>query len=87
MLPIGICFYTFNSMSYTIDIYRRVVRPARNFVHYAAFVSLFPHLIAGPIVRYSDIEQQLRALRPRLTSKLAASGPLLLRLRPGQEAA
>ena len=74
VLPIGISFYTFNSMSYTIDIYRRVVRPARNFVQYAAFVSLFPHLIAGPIVRYSDIEQQLRALRPRLTSKLAASG-------------
>ena len=78
VLPIGISFYTFNSMSYTIDIYRRVVRPARNFVQYAAFVSLFPHLIAGPIVRYSDIEQQLRALRPRLTSKLAASGLFFL---------
>jgi alginate O-acetyltransferase complex protein AlgI len=78
VLPIGISFYTFNSMSYTIDIYRRVVRPVRNFLHYAAFVSLFPHLIAGPIVRYSDIDQQLRALRPRLTSKLAASGLFFL---------
>ena len=80
VLPIGISFYTFNSMSYTIDIYRRVVRPARNFVQYAAFVSLFPHLIAGPIVRYSDIEQQLRrapaaadvearSVRPRSSSR------------------
>jgi len=74
VLPIGISFYTFNSMSYTIDIYRRIVQPARNFLHYAAFVSLFPHLIAGPIVRYSDIDQQLRSLQPRLTAKLAASG-------------
>src|ERR671930_2368726 len=74
VLPIGISFYTFNSMSYTIDIYRRLVRPARNFLHYAAFVSLFPHLIAGPIVRYSDIDSQLRSLQSRLTSQFASSG-------------
>ncbi len=74
VLPIGISFYTFNSMSYTIDIYRRRVEPARNFLHYAAFVAMFPHLIAGPIVRYSDIDQQLRRLAPRMSSKLAASG-------------
>jgi D-alanyl-lipoteichoic acid acyltransferase DltB (MBOAT superfamily) len=74
LLPIGISFYTFNSMSYTIDIFRRRVQPASSFVHYAAFVSMFPHLIAGPIVRYADIEDQLRRLQPRLTSKLAATG-------------
>src|SRR4051812_28110886 len=74
VLPIGISFYTFNSMSYTIDIYRRRVEPARNAIHYAAFVALFPHLIAGPIVRYSSIDQQLRRLAPRLSAPLAASG-------------
>jgi alginate O-acetyltransferase complex protein AlgI len=74
VLPIGISFYTFNSMSYTIDIFRRQVRPAQSIVHYAAFVALFPHLIAGPIVRYSTIDEQLRKLAPRLSSQLAASG-------------
>lgn len=74
ILPIGISFYTFNSMSYTIDVYRGRVRPASNFLHYAAFVALFPHLIAGPIVRYSDIEDQLERLAPRLTAQLAGSG-------------
>jgi alginate O-acetyltransferase complex protein AlgI len=74
VLPIGISFYTFNSMSYTIDIYRRQVEPAKNAIHYAAFVSMFPHLIAGPIVRYSSIDQQLRKLAPRLSSQLAAAG-------------
>ena len=74
LLPIGISFYTFNSMSYTIDVFRRRVPAETDPVRYAAFVSMFPHLIAGPIVRYADIEQQLRRLRPRLTSKLAATG-------------
>jgi alginate O-acetyltransferase complex protein AlgI len=74
VLPIGISFYTFNSMSYTIDIFRRQVEPAKNIVHYAAFVALFPHLIAGPIVRYSTIDRQLRSLAPRLSAQLAASG-------------
>ena len=74
LLPIGISFYTFNSMSYTIDIFRRRVKPASSPVHYAAFVSMFPHLIAGPIVRYADIEDQLRRLRPKLTSDYAATG-------------
>ena len=74
VLPIGISFYTFNSMSYTIDVYRGVCRPARNVIQYAAFVAMFPHLIAGPIVRYADIEEQLERLKPRLTAGLAASG-------------
>ena len=87
VLPIGISFYTFNSMSYTIDVYRGVCRPARNVVHYAAFVAMFPHLIAGPIVRYADIESQLARLQPRLTRRPRRLRHLLLRLRPRQEAA
>ncbi len=74
VLPIGISFYTFNSMSYSIDIYRGKVEPARSFLHYSAFVSLFPHLIAGPIVRYADIAAQLDALKRRLTSTMVSVG-------------
>jgi alginate O-acetyltransferase complex protein AlgI len=74
LLPIGISFYTFNSMSYTIDVFRRRVRPASNPLQYAAFVAMFPHLIAGPIVRWADIEEQLRRLQPRLTAALAGPG-------------
>ena len=55
-LPLGISFYTFQTMSYTIDVYRGHVRPQRNLATFATFVCLFPQLIAGPIVRYSDIE-------------------------------
>ena len=57
-LPIGISFYTFESMSYTIDVYRGIVRPARTFADLACFVSLFPHLVAGPIVRAGDFLRQ-----------------------------
>src|SRR5512143_2340450 len=49
VLPIGISFYTFNSMSYTIDIYRRIVKPAKSVLHFSAFVAMFPHLVSGPI--------------------------------------
>jgi alginate O-acetyltransferase complex protein AlgI len=58
-LPIGISFYTFESMSYTIDVYRGIVRPARTFADLACFVSLFPHLVAGPIVRYNILAAQI----------------------------
>jgi alginate O-acetyltransferase complex protein AlgI len=58
-LPIGISFYTFQTMSYTIDVYRGRVRAQRNLATMATFVCLFPQLIAGPIVRYSDIAQEL----------------------------
>ena len=62
-LPIGISFYTFQTMSYTIDVYRGHVRPQRNLATFATFVCLFPQLIAGPIVRYSDIEAELHTRR------------------------
>jgi alginate O-acetyltransferase complex protein AlgI len=78
VLPIGISFYTFNSMSYTIDIFRRRIAPTRNVLEYTTFVSLFPHLIAGPIVRFTDLAGQLRRLTPRLTSRYAALGVFFL---------
>src|SRR2546423_4435308 len=78
LLPIGISFYTFNSMSYTIDIFRRKVEPTRNVLEYTTFVGLFPHLIAGPIVRFTDLAGQLRRLTPRLTSRHAALGVYFL---------
>ena len=58
-LPIGISFYTFQLLSYNIDVYREDVPAQRNFIDFAAYISLFPQLIAGPIVRYSDVAAQL----------------------------
>lgn len=58
-LPIGISFYTFQTMSYVIDVYRGKVEAQHNIVTFGAYVSMFPQLIAGPIVRYSDVEKQL----------------------------
>ena len=58
-LPIGISFYTFQTMSYTIDVYRGEAKVQRNILSFGAYVALFPQLIAGPIVRYRDIAQQL----------------------------
>ncbi len=78
LLPIGISFYTFNSMSYTIDIFRRRVEPTRSVLEYTTFVGLFPHLIAGPIVRFTDLSEQLRRLTPRLTSETASRGMFFL---------
>ncbi len=58
-LPVGISFFTFQSMSYSIDLYRGRVKPARSFIDFAAFVSMFPQLIAGPIVRFEQLESEL----------------------------
>ena len=58
-LPVGISFYTFQTMSYVIDVYRGDARPQKNLISFGAYVALFPQLIAGPIVRYNTIEQQL----------------------------
>lgn len=59
-LPIGISFYTFQILSYTIDVYRGDVSAQRNIIDFSAYVALFPQLIAGPIVRYSDVATQLK---------------------------
>ena len=58
-LPIGISFYTFQAMSYVIDVYRNDVPPQKNFFRFALYLSLFPQLIAGPIVRYRDVAEEL----------------------------
>src|SRR3712207_5896092 len=58
-LPIGISFYTFQTMSYVLDVYKGKVKAQRDFIAFALYVSLFPQLIAGPIVRYSDVELAL----------------------------
>ena len=58
-LPIGISFYTFQILSYTIDVYRKDVAAQKNIINLAAYITMFPQLIAGPIVRYSDIAKQL----------------------------
>lgn len=58
-LPIGISFYTFQTLSYTIDVYRGVVNAQHNIINFGMYVSMFPQLIAGPIVRYSDIKSQV----------------------------
>ncbi|MCH5198576.1 MAG: MBOAT family protein [Oscillospiraceae bacterium] len=59
-LPIGISFYTFQILSYTVDVYRADVPAQKNYIDLAAYVAMFPQLIAGPIVRYSDIAEQLK---------------------------
>lgn len=63
ILPIGISFFTFEAISYITDIYRRKTQPAPSFLEYCCFISMFPRQIAGPIVRYSDLEAQFTAKR------------------------
>ena len=60
-LPVGISFYTFQSLSYTIDVYRGNVPAQRNLITFGAYVTLFPQLIAGPIVRYVDVARELNS--------------------------
>lgn len=59
-LPLGISFYTFQSMSYSIDIYRGDARPIKNFIDFACYVSMFPQLVAGPIIRFQEVADQLQ---------------------------
>ena len=65
-LPIGISFYTFQILSYTVDLYRKDCDLQRNYVSFGTYVTLFPQLIAGPIVRYRDVDEQLRMRRERI---------------------
>lgn len=82
LLPAGISFYTFEIISYSIDVADRKIEPDRSLLRFASFATFFPHLIAGPIMRYADLRDQLNALRkepvlqPRLSSglKLLAIG-------------
>lgn len=79
ILPIGISFYTFQTMSYTIDVYRGDAPPVKSFFDFSCFVSLFPQLIAGPIVRYNTIAEQL-GNRNRETLDLFTRGITLFML-------
>ena len=66
-LPLGISFYTFQSMSYTWDVYRRRAPAIWNFIDFACYVSMFPQLVAGPIIRFSEVADQLRSRTHTLT--------------------
>jgi alginate O-acetyltransferase complex protein AlgI len=69
-LPLGISFYTFHAMSYAIDVYRGDARAIRNYIDYACYVAMFPQLVAGPIIRFQDVADQLR-YRTYTTEKFA----------------
>lgn len=70
VLPIGISFYTFQAISYTVDIHRGHAEPADDLISFAAYIAMFPQLIAGPIVRYETIAEQLRERRHGLPEAL-----------------
>ena len=72
-LPIGISFYTFQVLSYVIDVYRGTVPPQRNLLQLATYVAMFPQLIAGPIVRYADIAPELTRRRHTLADAAAGA--------------
>ena len=59
-LPVGISFYTFQAISYILDVYWKKAQTQKNILYFALYITMFPQLIAGPIVRYADIEEQLR---------------------------
>lgn len=71
-LPIGISFFTFQSMSYTIDLYRRNIKVQKSAVNFMAFVTLFPQIVAGPIVRYEDVQHEID--NRTITERMLADG-------------
>jgi len=77
ILPVGISFYTFQSLSYTIDVYRRKIEPTKNFIEFAMYVAFFPQLVAGPIVRAKEFLPQF-LLRPSLSRKQAGEALFLI---------
>ena len=79
VLPVGISFYTFATMSYTLDVYLRRAAPARNFLDYALFVTFFPHLVAGPIMRPTELVPQFAEPR-RATANMLRFGLALMTL-------
>jgi D-alanyl-lipoteichoic acid acyltransferase DltB (MBOAT superfamily) len=76
-LPLGISFYTFQTLSYTIDVYRRDVKTEHNIIDFGAYVVMFPQLIAGPIVKYRDVAAQLHVTRGRYNLKQIEDGMTL----------
>lgn len=78
LLPAGISFYTFELVSYSIDVADRKIEPDRNLLRFASFATFFPHLIAGPIMRYADLRHQLQALQQTPTLRPDFIGGLKL---------
>ena len=76
-LPIGISFYTFESITYVVDVFRGVHKPLQNFWHYQTYILLFPKLIAGPIVRYNDIADQITNREKNYSPEMKLSGFLI----------
>jgi alginate O-acetyltransferase complex protein AlgI len=72
VLPIGISFYTFESITYMVDVYRKIHKPLNNFLQYQLYIILFPKLIAGPIIRYHEISDQIadRSINDTIDNKL-----------------
>lgn len=85
IMPIGISFYTFQLVSYCVDVYRKSVERQKNIITFATYVVLFPQLVAGPIVRYHDVEAGLTrdALKPELALGLINPLEKLLKMQPG----
>ncbi len=81
VLPIGISFYTFHSLTYIIDLYRGHATPAKSFTDFSAFVALFPDLVAGPIIRYKTLAEQLASRSHTLTALRLRGAHLHARLR------
>lgn len=79
ILPVGISFYTFQSMSYTISVYWRQITATRNILHFFAYVSMFPQLVAGPIIRAADLLPQLMQHRPITEEDRWAGTKLVIR--------
>ena len=77
VLPAGISFFTFRSLSYIVDIYRREMQPARNFIDYCFFLTFFPPLLAGPVVRAKDMMPQIYS-RPEATREQISRGLVLI---------
>jgi alginate O-acetyltransferase complex protein AlgI len=74
LLPIGISFYTFAGISYAVDMYRGQYRPAKSVIHYLAWVTLFPYILAGPIIRYGHVGEQLEQPEQRFRWPLIGTG-------------
>lgn len=83
ILPLGISFYTFQSLSYIIDVYRGDAKAMRNFIDFSCFVSMFPHLVAGPILKFSFLADQLEGRS--LTMEKFARGSAFFMLGMGKK--
>jgi alginate O-acetyltransferase complex protein AlgI len=80
LLPVGISFYTFQTISYTFDVYRRRIEPTRSLLTFATYVAFFPQLVAGPIERAKHLLPQMQAPRKRPTAEVLRSGLFLILL-------